>query len=118
MIFWVEDDKGRVLLRRRPEKGLLGGMMEIPSSNWRENKWCVEEAIKEAPLIADWQTLPGTVRHVFTHFHLHLIVLCTRTHRMRTNAGVWCIPDQFSEHALPSVMKKVIRHVSAAVQSS
>ncbi|MBC8267173.1 MAG: A/G-specific adenine glycosylase [Rhodospirillaceae bacterium] len=111
VVFWIEDDESHVLLRRRPEKGLLGGMMEIPSSDWREKKWRMEEAIKEAPVLAEWQTLPGTVRHTFTHFHLHLIVLSTHTHQRKTNSGVWCTPNQFSSHALPSVMKKVIRHV-------
>ena len=111
VVFWIKDDEGRVLLRRRAEKGLLGGMMEIPSSDWRDRKSTVKEAIKEAPVIADWTRVPGTVRHTFTHFHLHLIVLSTHTHQRKTNSGVWSSPDQFSKHALPSVMKKVIRHV-------
>jgi len=37
--FWIEDATGRVLLRRRPERGLLGGMMEIPSTDWRDDPW-------------------------------------------------------------------------------
>ena len=32
--FWVERDDGHILLRQRPQKGLLGGMMEIPSTPW------------------------------------------------------------------------------------
>ncbi|MCX8500794.1 MAG: A/G-specific adenine glycosylase, partial [Alphaproteobacteria bacterium] len=33
-LFWCEDQQGRLLLRRRPPNGLLGGMVEIPSSEW------------------------------------------------------------------------------------
>src|SRR5262249_5271761 len=34
-IFWAVRRDGSVLLRRRPEEGLLGGMMEFPSTDWR-----------------------------------------------------------------------------------
>ncbi len=37
--FWVSDGRGAVALRRRAEKGLLGGMMEIPSTEWRGKIW-------------------------------------------------------------------------------
>src|SRR5438270_261807 len=65
---------GAVLLRKRPAKGLLGGMDEVPSSAWREGKLSVSEALKEAPLPANWKLLEGGVRHTFTHFHLELAV--------------------------------------------
>ena len=112
IIFWTESAEGLILLRRRPEAGLLGGMMEIPSTQWREKDWDLEEAIKEAPVIANWRAMPGTIRHTFTHFHLSLSVLCGRSHQKSVNTGVWSSLEQFSDHALPSVMKKVIRHVS------
>jgi len=111
VVFWIENSQAHILLRRRAEKGLLGGMMEVPSSGWREEEWGRQEAINEAPVLADWQSIPGCVRHTFTHFHLSLTVLHGRANQGKVNTGVWCAPDQFSNHALPSVMKKVIRHV-------
>jgi len=111
VVFWIERGDGQILLRKRAEKGLLGGMMEIPSSGWREKEWGPQEAIKEAPVLTQWRIVPGTIVHTFTHFHLRLSVMYGRTGMDETNTGVWCAPDQFSNHALPSVMKKVIRHV-------
>ena len=67
---------GAVLLRRRPEKGLLGGMMEVPSTAWRER--AVERgrgARRRRRSRRKWRRLPGVVRHSFTHFHLELAVL-------------------------------------------
>jgi len=108
VVFWAEDPDGGILLRRRPDKGLLGGMMEMPSTDWREDGWSVEEATAQAPLQTDWTALPDTVRHTFTHFHLELTVLTGRAGRTE---GIWSAPDRLSEHALPTVMKKVARHV-------
>ena len=42
--FWLSDKAGNVLLRRRPESGLLGGMVELPGTAWRENNWPKAEA--------------------------------------------------------------------------
>ncbi|MBC8242671.1 MAG: A/G-specific adenine glycosylase, partial [Alphaproteobacteria bacterium] len=68
--FCLFDEAGRLLLRRRPEKGLLGGMMEVPSTPWRAKNWPAEEIPPFAPLATCWRTLPGTVGHTLTHFHL------------------------------------------------
>src|SRR5262249_39650296 len=65
---------GAVLLRRRPDRGVLGGMIEIPSTAWRESPWGLDEALSAAPAPAEWSLLPGAVRHGFTHFRLELAV--------------------------------------------
>ncbi len=107
--FWAVRPDGAVLLRRRPEKGLLGGMMEIPSTPWRGAAWTPSEAREAAPVVATWQTLPGIVRHGFTHFHLELVVW-RGTVQEAAGDGVWVPPDRLGEHALPNVMKKVAEH--------
>lgn len=112
--FWLERPDGAVLLRRRPDKGLLGGMMEIPSTPWRDTPWQPAEAREVAPAAADWQPLDGVVRHVFTHFALELPVLAGRTTDAAGIEGVWSPIDGFGDHALPSLMKKVIRHALRA----
>ncbi|MCF8483180.1 MAG: A/G-specific adenine glycosylase [Rhodospirillum sp.] len=107
--FWVERPDGAILLRRRPENGLLGGMMEIPSTPWRETPWTLEEAGAEAPLTADWTPLAGGIRHTFTHFHLDLSVARTRVSTRDQARGLWVKPADFHNHALPTVMNKIIR---------
>ena len=59
-----------IMLERRPDKGLLGGMLGLPGSDWREGQ---VGAMSGAPAKADWQQI-GEVRHVFTHFSLTLTV--------------------------------------------
>jgi A/G-specific adenine glycosylase len=106
--FWAVDAQGAVLLRRRPEKGLLGGMMEIPSTEWRGLPWTLAEARAFAPAIAEWSLLPDLVSHTFTHFHLQIAVAVARTDGKAE--GVWCQPRDLGEQALPTLMKKVAKH--------
>ncbi len=108
VVFWAVRRDGSVLLRRRPEKGLLGGMMEFPSTGWRAKPWKPEEAITEAPIDAQWKPLPGLVRHGFTHFELELKVFTGRA--AAKLPGVWCPIDRLSEMALPTLMKKVANY--------
>jgi A/G-specific adenine glycosylase len=109
---------GAVLLRKRPPRGLLGGMDEVPSSAWREGTLTIDEALKEAPVPANWKVLAGGVRHTFTHFHLELTI----ARAIATTAGLaklapgtaWVTVDQMTERALPTVMRKVIDHAVRA----
>ena len=64
----------QIALVRRPPKGLLGGMLALPTSEWRAARWSEAEAVQAAPVSADWRSV-AEVQHVFTHFSLTLQVL-------------------------------------------
>ena len=109
---------GAVLLRRRAETGLLGGMMEVPSTAWREAPWSAREAGVAAPVTAPWRPLPGVVRHGFTHFRLELEVWTAPAPGDLNGdvaaAGRWTRPEDMDAAALPTLMRKVARHAIAA----
>jgi A/G-specific adenine glycosylase len=111
--FWLTRGDGWVLLRRRPERGLLGGMIEIPSTDWRAEPWTLDEALPRAPVAAQWSLLPGAVRHGFTHFRLDLAIATART--AVAVDGIWSAVERLGEHALPTLMKKVVGHATAAL---
>jgi A/G-specific adenine glycosylase len=110
-------EDGYILLRRRPASGLLGGMLEVPSTDWRETWPSMEEAVQRAPVRADWLPAPGSVIHTFTHFRLDLMVL-----RAVVPVDValdlfadaaqcrWVARDRLAAEALPTVMRKVVSH--------
>ncbi len=108
--FWIMRPDGALLLRRRPEKGLLGGMMEVPSTPWREAPWPDKEAGGAAPLAAPWRALPGVVRHTFTHFHFEVTVWAARIEEPGDLPGRWVALDALADEALPTVMRKIIDH--------
>lgn len=64
----------QVALVRRAPKGLLGGMLALPTSDWRTRRWSDAEAVAAAPAQADWRAV-GEVEHGFTHFTLTLRLL-------------------------------------------
>jgi A/G-specific adenine glycosylase len=109
---------GAVLLRKRPAKGLLGGMDEVPSSAWREGKLSIADALKEAPVPANWKVLDGGIRHTFTHFHLELAIaraIAATAGLARLAPGTdWVTVEKMTERALPTVMRKVIAHAIQA----
>jgi A/G-specific adenine glycosylase len=99
---------GAVLVRRRPPRGLLGGMTEVPGSEWRVEG--LDGALDAAPLAADWRRLPAPVTHTFTHFHLELDVW--RAEVAATTAAPagmwWSARGAIDGEALPSVFRKVV----------
>jgi A/G-specific adenine glycosylase len=106
--YWITRRDGAVLLRRRPEKGLLGGMMEIPSSDWLAKPMSSEAA---APIAAQWRKLPGKVTHTFTHFHLELTVWTTEVADAVLAESHFVSRRDLHNEALPTVMRKIIAHV-------
>ena len=103
--FWIERGDGAVLLRRRPEKGLLGGMMEVPSSAWLAK---LPDRESSAPLVANWKKRPGTVTQTFTHFHLELTVWCAVVEDAAMAESRWVARNALHGEALPTVMRKVV----------
>jgi A/G-specific adenine glycosylase len=106
---------GCVLMRARPPKGLLGGMTEVPTTQWTHD-FDAEEALLHAPRLPraqpKWRRLPGVVRHVFTHFPLELAVYHARVALGAiAPAGARWIPlAELGGEALPSLMRKVVAH--------
>ena len=103
-----------LLVRTRPEKGLLGGMTEVPTSHWLDAQ-DDKTALKQAPMlkgIARWHRKAGVVTHVFTHFPLQLMVYtATVDARARAPEGMRWVPvSTLKDEALPNVMRKVIAH--------
>ncbi len=119
--FWLVRGGEEVLLRRRAKDGLLGGLMELPTTAWQERAPALAAAKRQAPARTRWRLLPGRVRHVFTHFELELTVLAgsvgetTEEPRGVNEGGTprWCRLDRLSDFALPSVMRKVVAHALA-----
>ena len=108
VVFWLQREDGAVMLRRRPEKGLLGGMIELPSTPWRETPWDESEALGTAPAAITWAALPGIVQHGFTHFRLELALMTGWT--TVPPDGIWARPDEFKNYAFPTLTKKLVNY--------
>jgi A/G-specific adenine glycosylase len=113
--FVLERADGAVLLRKRAEKGLLGGLWEVPSSPWIEKAVTPADARRYAPLKGvRWRALPGHVRHSFTHFDLELEILRARTTDGANAEGRFVPLSNIGDLALPNLMRKVLAHATHA----
>jgi len=117
--FVVRRRDGFLLVRSRAPRGLLGGMTEVPTTDWSEDfdeATVLASAPRFSPVNAgrpvEWRRLPGVVRHVFTHFPLELSVYATEAAKQTAAppATRWVPLDAVHAEALPSVMRKVIAH--------
>jgi A/G-specific adenine glycosylase len=115
--FVAVSEDGKVLLRRRPDTGLLARMQEVPSTEWLDEMPVAGEALRGAPVRADWWQAPGLVVHTFTHFRLELEVYRAV---VPANAELtfwadharcrWVSRAALPGEALPTLMRKVIAH--------
>ena len=103
-LFWLTDAQGQVLLRRRPDHGLLGGMTELPGTDWTPDPWPHAQALTAGPMQAAWRHA-GQVRHVFTHFELHLDVFAACVPTIEAQ-GFLRPATALAAEALPTVMRK------------
>ena len=90
---------GEVLFERRPENGLLGGMLGLPGTDWSE-----EKTEGRPPADRTWRRA-GVITHTFTHFHLQLAVHCAESDHRPKSGERWIAPN---EAKLPTVMKKAL----------
>ncbi len=103
LFYWIENERGEILLEKRPPSGLLGGMMGFPSSPWLE----------ELSVPENLATLSGHVKHTFTHFHL----ICRVVKKKEPAQGLWVSPQNLNQHALPTLMKKIAAHAQKLDQN-
>ena len=104
-------EDGAWLLERRPDTGLLGGMLGWPCSDWSESP------TPKPPMAADWRDPGVEVRHTFTHFHLHLALrVAELPANARPDVGSFIHQDDFRPSDLPTVMRKAYDLVFKAVR--
>jgi A/G-specific adenine glycosylase len=109
-IFWLTragDDGREVLLVRRPDRGLLGGMRALPTGPWED----AQPGLADAPADTDWRTLNAQVSHGFTHFTLDLALVTGEAHGPISAAGEWWPVASLGEAGLPTVFAKAARAI-------
>jgi A/G-specific adenine glycosylase len=101
-VLWRGDE---VALVRRPPKGLLGGMLALPSTEWMSGT-----PQPAPPTDVIWREA-GAIEHVFTHFSLTLTVMVGEGSAL--GDGMWIAAAE-ARTALPTVFKKALDRALAS----
>ena len=105
-VFVITDASGALFLRKRPGKGLLSGLWELP---WSEDG--------TPPFPGEWREEPGDVRHVFTHFSLTLrfFRLLSPCPAEFSAQGCFISDERLGEYPVSTLMRKVFRQLGRQV---
>lgn len=107
--FWLTHDD-HVLLERRPDKGLLGGMPGLFSTPWRVRPDfpSMEEWYTDAPHQCDWALGKAIAKHTFTHFHLESrLAVAAASARLNIENGFWIPVSDVPDIGLPTAFAKI-----------
>ena len=89
------------LLERRPDKGLLAGMLGWPTSEWSHNP------NESPPIASEWKTYRTKIRHTFTHFYLEITLKTAFVNlNCKPKRGFFALEGEFNSNELPTVFKK------------
>src|SRR5690606_9254047 len=89
-VYWIENDKGDILIRKRTEKGILHNLWELP---WEETTT---------------KTKTPDIQHTFTHFKLFLKIIKADK---RIKDGIWCSKEDLQTYAFSTLMQKVLKNI-------
>lgn len=108
-VAFVYQDPSGILVRRRPDEGLLGGMLEVPNLAWRDTPYESSACVLDGfPTTTSWQACEP-VRHVFTHFELRMQVYAASNAQVQNVVGFHHLAlGDMGTAALPSLMQKII----------
>ncbi len=96
-----------VALVRRPAKGMLGGMLGLPTTDWRAERFSEPEALASAPARAAWRRV-GQVEHGFTHFSITLDVYRAEATTAAVADLIW-MPYARGVQETPTLFTKALR---------
>jgi A/G-specific adenine glycosylase len=111
--FVVARSDGFVLVRSRPPTGLLGGMTEVPTTQWTHDfDGGAELGPRLGRVRPKWRRVGGVVTHTFTHFPLELVVYVAEVSADAAEppGARWVRHADLRGEALPNVMRKVLAH--------
>lgn len=119
--FVVLRSDGFVLLRSRAPRGLLGGMTEVPTTEWTHDfAGGTELAPRLSRARLKWRRVSGMVTHAFTHFPLQLVVYraTVPADAQAPHGARWVRLADVGAEALPNVMRKVLAHALESERAS
>lgn len=122
----VVEKNGRLLITRRAQNGLLGGLWEFPGGKLKSGesaeKACRREIMEETGLAVHIEQHLARIRHAYTHFKIVAdVFFCRyasgRVHLNSAEAHRWVTAEQLDAYPFPGANRKFMDRVKARMQS-
>ncbi len=122
----ITDDQGRILIDRRKQEGLLGGLWEFPGGKIEPNEGveeCVSREIKEELGIEiEVGTRLITIEHAYTHFKVTLNVfnckhLSGEPQPLESDEVKWVTLDEIDQYPFPKANSQIIDAIRRQAES-
>ena len=103
----VVNEKNEILVRIRPNKGMLASMLEVPNDAWVKNKklLIIDQDIKQ---IKKKLKSKGFFEYSFSHFDLETEIFYGNIKKARLSNGNWIKKSTYSNSRMPTIMKKIV----------
>ena len=117
----VQDASGRMLIQRRPEEGMLGGLWEFPGGKCEDaeapEEACVRELREELGIEVRVVDEIAVIRHAYSHFRIRLwafrCLLLSGTPEARLDQPLrWVTGDELGDFAFPRANRRLIEILS------
>ena len=103
-VYWITNGQGQVLLHRRPDKGMLGGMVGLPTSEWVKKK-----TMPVRPgFLGEVEDMAVSIHHSFTHFDLELALKKAELKSYDSKAYFWQDIKGLDPEHFPTLFKKAL----------
>ncbi|MFQ3361201.1 MAG: A/G-specific adenine glycosylase [Alphaproteobacteria bacterium] len=117
-LYLITRRDGAYLLRKRPSKGLLGGTVEFPGTNWEDTAMIVNKNKYLKSNNLHYSEL-GVIKHTFSHFYLTLSIVGKIIFESEKDfmspfsldKCFWVLPEEFHKYGFSSLMKKAMQYI-------
>lgn len=102
------NEKNEILVRKRPSKGMLASMLEVPNDNWVMYK---KNLVKDKIVlkIKGKMQSKGSIEYSFSHFDLETEVFFIKVKKKIFTNQKWIKKNNINKTGLPTVMKKIVK---------
>ena len=107
--YLIINEFNEILVRRRPDTGMLQSMVEIPNDLWVENK---KDLVKDNLLKTynfKLYKINKSIIYSFSHFDLSIVTYFAKIKKKSIKNYKWIRLNKINSSGLPTVMKKIIK---------
>ncbi|WP_407383540.1 A/G-specific adenine glycosylase [Ruminococcus sp.] len=107
-VFIITAEDGRIAVEKRPEKGLLSGLYQLPNLEGFHDEAALAEALTAWRLSPTEITFEKDAKHVFTHIDWYMKAYRVQTAR-KADRFLWVTEEELkSAYPLPTAFQKLI----------